>query len=127
MALNIIKTTRVSPATNSSPDSTNSLILPLTFFDLRWIRSHPTQQVLFYKLSHSESSREHFHTSILPKLSLSLSLVLRHYLPLAGHLTWWTPHDPKPRITVSNDSTVSLTIAESEADFSIVSGKGLRL
>ncbi|CAH2079819.1 unnamed protein product [Thlaspi arvense] len=57
--------------------------------------------------------------------SLSLSLVLRHYLPLAGRLTW-DPQDPKPCIVVSKDETVSLTIAETNADFSVASGDGLR-
>lgn len=126
MALDNIKISRISPARDSSRDSVESLVTPLTFFDLRWVRSHPTQQVIFYKLSGSESSRECFHAVILPKLKLSLSLVLRHYLPLAGRLTWRVPEDPKPRIIVSNDSAVSLVVAESDADFSSVSGKGLR-
>ncbi|ESQ32554.1 hypothetical protein EUTSA_v10005681mg, partial [Eutrema salsugineum] len=83
MALKLIKICRVSPAPDSSNDSVDPLVLPLTFFDLRWVRSHPTQQAIFYKLSES-SSREFFHSVILPKLELSLSLVLRHYLPFAG-------------------------------------------
>ncbi|CAA7022468.1 unnamed protein product [Microthlaspi erraticum] len=126
MALNVIKISRIRPATDSSRDSVESLVIPLTFFDLRWVRSHPTQKVIFYKLSGPESSRECFHAVILPKLQLSLSLVLRHYIPLAGRLTWWAPEDPKPRIVVSDESTVSLVVAETDADFSGVSGKGLR-
>ncbi|KAG7559272.1 Transferase [Arabidopsis thaliana x Arabidopsis arenosa] len=123
MALKIIKISRVSPATDSSRDSVDPLVLPLTFFDLRWVRSHPTQQVIFYKLF--KSSREFFYSVILPRLELSLSLVLRHYIPYAGHLTW-DPPNLKPHIVVFGHDTVSLTVAESDADFLFISSKGLR-
>ncbi|KAF8107305.1 hypothetical protein N665_0124s0096 [Sinapis alba] len=123
-ALQVIKTYRVSPATNPSrDDSVDPLILPLTFLDLRWVRSYPSQQVIFYKLP--ELSREFFHSVVLPKLSRSLSLSLQHYIPLAGHLTW-NQQDPKPQVIVFGHDTVKLTVAESNADFLLVSGKGLR-
>ncbi|ESQ32555.1 hypothetical protein EUTSA_v10004190mg [Eutrema salsugineum] len=125
MTLIVHKISRVNPATNSPHDSTGSLVLPLTFFDLRWLSFHPTERVIFYKLNKDDSSRESFFSVILPKLELSLSVVLRHYLPLAGRLTWDT-QDPKPRIVVFPDDYVSLTVAESDANFARVSGKGLR-
>ncbi|EOA15413.1 hypothetical protein CARUB_v10007455mg [Capsella rubella] len=125
MALNVIKTIRVSPATIFSDDSASFSNLPLTFFDLHFMKSLPTQQVMFYKLTESSSSRESFHSLILPKLELSLSIVLRHYLPLAGCLSW-EPKDPKPCIVVSKHDTVSLTIAETGLDFSFASGNGIR-
>ncbi|CAA7055445.1 unnamed protein product [Microthlaspi erraticum] len=121
MALKVIKIVRVNPTTNSSDESLNSFSLPLSFFDLRWIKFHANKRVIFYKLT--ESSPESFHSLILPKLELSLSHVLCHYLPLAGRLTW-DPRDPKPCITVSKHDTVSLTVAETNADFSLVSGNG---
>ncbi|CAA7051840.1 unnamed protein product [Microthlaspi erraticum] len=124
MALKVTKISRVKPATNFSQDSVDSLVLPLTFFDLRWLKFHPTERVVFYKL-HTDSSRESFHSVILPKLERSLSVVLRHYLPLVGRLTW-DPQDPKPCIVVSPDDSLSFTVAESDADFSRVSGKGIR-
>ncbi|KAG7559278.1 Transferase [Arabidopsis thaliana x Arabidopsis arenosa] len=114
MALNVIKISRVSPATNT----VEPLVLPLTFFDLLWLKLHPTERVTFYKLT--ESSRDSFFSSILPKLEQSLSLVLSHFLPLSGHLKW-NPQDPKPRILVFPKDTVSLTVAESDADFSRIS------
>ncbi|CAA7051839.1 unnamed protein product [Microthlaspi erraticum] len=123
MSLKVTKISRVKPATNSSQDSVDSLVLPLTFFDLRWLRLHPTERVLFYEL-HADSSRESFHSVVLPKLERSLSVVLCHYLPLVGRLTW-DPQDPKPCIVVSPNDFVSLTVAESDADFSRVSGKGI--
>ncbi|ESQ32556.1 hypothetical protein EUTSA_v10005615mg, partial [Eutrema salsugineum] len=125
MTLMIHKISRVNPATNSPHDSIGSLDLPLTFFDLKWLKFHPTERVIFYKLNKDDSSRESFFSVILPKLSLSLSVVLRHYLPLTGRLTW-DPQDPKPRVVVFPDDYVSLTVAESDADFARLSGKGLR-
>ncbi|KAF8094841.1 hypothetical protein N665_0351s0010 [Sinapis alba] len=121
MAIKVTKTSRVNPATNSSHNTTNSLLLPLSFFDLRWIKFHPTERVIFYKLDKYNS----FHSLILPNLEHSLSTVLRHYLPLAGHLRW-DPQDPKPHILVLPDEYVTLIVAESDADFSFLSGKGLR-
>ncbi|ESQ32558.1 hypothetical protein EUTSA_v10005266mg [Eutrema salsugineum] len=122
MALNVIKISHISPLLDSSRKY--PFILPLTFFDLRWLNFPPTQQVIFYKLS--ESSRESFYSVILPKLEQSLSVILRYYLPLAGHLKWY-PHDLKPCIVVLPHDTVSLIVAEcSDADFSSVSSKGLR-
>ncbi|WZZ01583.1 hypothetical protein YC2023_073911 [Brassica napus] len=123
--ITVTKISRVNPATNSSHDTTNSLVLPLTFFDLRWVKFHPTERVIFYKLDKDNSSRESFHSLILPKLELSLSAVLRHYLPLAGRLRW-DPQDTKPHILVLPNDSVKLIVAESDADFSIISGKGLR-
>ena len=122
MTTNIIEVARVTPATDS--DSVlNSLKIPLTFFDLPWLLFSPVKRVFFYKLT--ESTREHFPSFILPKLKLSLSLVLRNYLPLAGRITW-DPNEPKPSIVVSPNDAVSVTIAETEADFSLLSGYGQR-
>lgn len=123
MALNVIENVRVRPATKPSDDSVDSFSLPLNFFELRWIKFHPNQRVIFYRLT--ESSSETFHSHILPKLKLSLSHVLHYYLPLAGLLTW-DPQDPKPSITVSKNDTVSLTVAETDADFSFLTSNGLR-
>ncbi|CAG7872511.1 unnamed protein product [Brassica rapa] len=123
--ITVTKISRVNPATNSSHDTTNSLVLPLTFFDLRWVKFHPTERVIFYKLDKDNSSRESFHSLILPKLELSLSAVLRHYLPLAGRLRW-DPQDTKPHILVLPNDSVKLIVAESDADFYVISGKGLR-
>ncbi|ESQ51398.1 hypothetical protein EUTSA_v10017968mg [Eutrema salsugineum] len=119
MALNVIKISRVSPATNS----VEPLIIPLTFFDLMWLKRNPTERLTFYRLT--ESSRDCFYSLILPKLERSLSLALTHFLPLSGHLRWY-PQDPKPHIIVLPGDTISLTVAETSADFSFISGKGLR-
>ncbi|XP_010425762.1 PREDICTED: BAHD acyltransferase At3g29680 [Camelina sativa] len=120
MALNVIKISRVSPVTSS----TTPLLLPLTFFDLLWLKLSPIERVTFYKLT--ELSYVSFFSSILPKLELSLSLAISHFLPLSGHLKW-NPQDPKPRVFVFSQDTVSLTVAETDADFSRVSSKEIRL
>ncbi|KAG2291078.1 BAHD acyltransferase At3g29680-like [Brassica napus] len=121
MALNVIKISPVRPAT----PSLSPVILPLTFFDLLWLHLVPTNRVIFYKLTESSSSCDSFHSAILPKLERSLSLVLAHFLPLSGHLNW-DPQAPKPHILISPHDAVSLTVAETDADFSQNSTKGIR-
>ncbi|KAG2321603.1 hypothetical protein Bca52824_014816 [Brassica carinata] len=118
---------RVTPATESDSvlNSANSLTMPLTFFDLPWLLLNPVKQVFFYRLAASTSTREHFHSFILPKLKLSLSIVLRSYLPLSGRIIW-DPQEPKPSIVVSINDAVSVTVAETDADFSLLSGYGQR-
>ncbi|EOA24006.1 hypothetical protein CARUB_v10017219mg [Capsella rubella] len=125
MTLHIIDITRVTPAADSDSvlNSANSFSLPLTFFDLPWLLFHPVKRVFFYKLT--ESTHENFISIILPKLKLSLSLVLHNYFPLTGHITW-DPNESKPSIVVAPNDAVLVTIAESEADFSHISGYGQR-
>ncbi|MBA0802154.1 hypothetical protein Gohar_012479, partial [Gossypium harknessii] len=54
----------------------------------------------------------------------SLSLTLRHYLPLAGSLKW--PSDaPRPFILYAPDDGVSVIVAESDADFHRLSSNGI--
>ncbi|CAA7014325.1 unnamed protein product [Microthlaspi erraticum] len=125
MTLHVVEVARVTPAYDSDSilNSTNSLTIPLTFFDLPWLLFHPTKRVFFYRLA--ESTREHFHFFIVPKLKLSLSLALRNYLPLCGRITW-DPNESKPNIVVTQNDAVSVTIAETDADFSYLSGYGQR-
>ncbi|CAH2060991.1 unnamed protein product [Thlaspi arvense] len=80
MAYNLIKISRVGPAT----DLAEPLIVPLKFFDLVWLKDIPTNRVNFYELI--ESTRDSFYSVILPKLERSLSLVLTHFLLLSGQL-----------------------------------------
>ncbi|KAF8081954.1 hypothetical protein N665_0855s0009 [Sinapis alba] len=125
MTLRVVELARVTPAADSDSvlNSANSLAIPLTFFDLPWLVLPPVKRVFFYRLT--ESSREYFYAFILPKLKLSLSLVLPSYLPLTGRIIW-EPNEPKPNIVVSKNDAVSVTVAESDADFSVLSGYGQR-
>lgn len=94
----VVEISRVVPTAESVQNSDNSLAIPLTFFDLPWLLLQPVKVVFFYRLT--ELTRENFHSFMLPKLKLSLSLVLQSYLPLTGRVTW-DPNDPKPSIVVS--------------------------
>ncbi|XP_010435953.1 PREDICTED: phenolic glucoside malonyltransferase 1-like [Camelina sativa] len=115
-SLNIIEVARVTP---SNSDSSESLTLPLTFFDLFWFKLHPVERVIFYRLT--EATRHFFDAVIVPNLKTSLSSSLSHYLPLTGKLVW-EQLDTKPSIVYSPNDAVSFTIAESNADFSRFTG-----
>ncbi|PSR87732.1 Phenolic glucoside malonyltransferase [Actinidia chinensis var. chinensis] len=105
----ILDDCRVAP----TPSSTAQMSLPLTFFDVFWLKLHPNQRLFFYEASHQRST---FAETVLPKLKHSLAVTLQRYLPLAGNLIW-SPDSDKPIIQYIEGDTVSLTIAESEADF----------
>ncbi|GFZ19230.1 HXXXD-type acyl-transferase family protein [Actinidia rufa] len=74
-----------------------------------FLRSYPTQRVFFYDTTILSEV-------ILPNLKHSLSLTLQQYLPLAGNLIWPTDSG-KPIVQYVEGDKVSLTIAESDADF----------
>ncbi|KAL9293220.1 Malonyl-CoA:anthocyanidin 5-O-glucoside-6''-O-malonyltransferase [Arabidopsis thaliana] len=110
-AVNILEVVQVSPP------SSNSLTLPLTYFDLGWLKLHPVDRVLFYHVP------ELTRSSLITKLKSSLSATLLHYLPLAGRLVWHSIKT-KPSIVYSPDDkdAVYLTVAESNGDLSHLSG-----
>ncbi|KAL1202793.1 Phenolic glucoside malonyltransferase 1 [Cardamine amara subsp. amara] len=116
-SLNIIEAAQVTP---SNSDSSESLTLPLTFFDLYFFKLHAVERVIFYR--HTDATRSFFDSVIVPNLKSSLSSSLSHYLPLAGRLVW-DPLDPKPSIVYSPNDAVSFTVAESNADFSRLTSK----
>ncbi|XP_059451922.1 malonyl-CoA:anthocyanidin 5-O-glucoside-6''-O-malonyltransferase-like [Corylus avellana] len=116
-SVKVVDVFRVSPPP-TSPDSASPSSLPFTLFDILWLRFPPVQRVFFYEIPPTNAS---FLDSILPKLKHSLSLTLQDYLPLAGTLTW--PKDShKPIINYIEGDSVSLTLAESRADFYLLSG-----
>jgi len=99
-----------------SPSSSTQLSLPLTFFDLIWLRFHPVERIFFYTLPSSHSHPTFFFENFVPKLKSSLSLTLQHFLPLAGNIVW--PSDsPKPFIQFNpNEDGVSLLLAQCDDD-----------
>ncbi|KAL4652377.1 hypothetical protein ACB092_01G229000 [Castanea dentata] len=116
-SVKILEVCRVTPLPSSLVSATPSS-LPLTFFDILWLRFPPVERVFFYETSSTNTS---FMDSILPKLKHSLSLTLHHFLPLAGTFTW--PQDSlKPIINYTENDSVSLTVAESNANFYHLSG-----
>ncbi|WCJ25579.1 HXXXD-type acyl-transferase family protein [Euphorbia peplus] len=128
MALNsipvkITEVCQITPPLDSS-ESVTELTLPLTFFDTLWFKFHPVERIFFYELG-GDTDSSFFNSSILPKLKHSLSLTLLHYLPLAGNLIW--PSDsPKPFILYTFSDGVSFTVAESVADFHLLSKDFIR-
>ncbi|TQD74371.1 hypothetical protein C1H46_040083 [Malus baccata] len=115
-SVKVVEVCRVAPKPSSLPDSAHpdDVSLPLTFFDLRWLRFPPPQFLSFYNMPSFDPS--HFFDSILPKLKTSLSATLQHFVPLAGNLTW--PLDsPMPLLNYVKGDAILLTIAESDTDF----------
>ncbi|MED6110869.1 hypothetical protein PIB30_046947 [Stylosanthes scabra] len=117
----VVQLCSVSPpplngTTTSSSSSSSSIFMPLTFFDIIWLRFPPVERLFFYKFPNYPSSNSFFYDSVLPNLKHSLSLTLQHFLPLVGNIIW--PSDsPKPVIHyVPNQDSVTLTIAESNDD-----------
>ncbi|KAL0015110.1 hypothetical protein SO802_002179 [Lithocarpus litseifolius] len=116
-SVKILEVCRMTPLPSSLVSATPSS-LPLTFFDILWFRFSPVERVFFYETSSTNTS---FVDSILPKLKYSLSLTLHHFLPLTGTFTW--PQDSlKPIINYTENDSVSLTVAESNANFYHLSG-----
>ncbi|XP_062095544.1 phenolic glucoside malonyltransferase 1-like [Humulus lupulus] len=113
----ILEVSHVAPFT-ASPQSTTHFSLPLTMFDTLWFKFSPVQRLFFYSLPETEDT---FFNSVLPKLKHSLSLALQYFLPLAGKLAW--PQDsPKPVVLYTRGDVVSVSVAESDADFDLLAG-----
>ncbi|XP_028806210.1 phenolic glucoside malonyltransferase 1-like [Neltuma alba] len=109
---------RIAPPPSSAKSS-----FCLTFFDLLWLRLHPVERLFFFSVPHLNPSS--FFHSIVPKLKRSLSLTLKHFLPLAGNIVW--PSDsPKPIVLHTPGDAVSLAIAVSDCDFDQVLDKSPR-
>ncbi|KAK9924925.1 hypothetical protein M0R45_033266 [Rubus argutus] len=115
-SVKVVQVCKVAPHPGSSASATpDHYSLPLSFFDIRWLRFAPVQRLYFYETLSSSST-----ASILEKLKASLSLTLQHFLPLAGNLTW-PQHSLKPILAYAKGDAVSLTVAESDADFDCLS------
>ncbi|KAM7252573.1 hypothetical protein ACFE04_008082 [Oxalis oulophora] len=111
-SIKIVEVTQVSPSKSIHDHNT----LHLTCFDLDLAPLPPVDHLFFYEFS--GSTREIIH-----KLKCSLSLTLCYYRALAGHLTWGLS-DPKPYVLCSQSDSVSVVIAESNADFYKLSSNG---
>ncbi|KAL2476800.1 Phenolic glucoside malonyltransferase 2 [Abeliophyllum distichum] len=94
------------------PTEVTELILPLTFFDIPWLYFHPVQRLLFYEFT---CSKPYFLEIIVPNLKESLTLILKHYIPLASNVLYPSSNE-KPVFRYMVGDSVSLTIAESSDD-----------
>ncbi|XP_068639037.1 anthocyanin 5-aromatic acyltransferase-like [Aristolochia californica] len=109
--VNVVEQRRVSPPPGSVPPAR----LTLTYFDVLWLQSPPVQQIFFYDFS---GSTQDFRDSYFPLLERSLSLALTLFYPLAGRLVPLTDSYPNDHVILySEGDSVSLTLAESRADF----------
>lgn len=100
----------VSPVLSAPAGPTR---LPLTYLDLPWLFFHPSQRLFFYDYPHPASR---IASAALPLLKSSLSLALRLFYPLAGHLH----AAPARRPTIACPPTsacVGFKVAESGDDF----------
>ncbi|KAJ4847537.1 hypothetical protein Tsubulata_003965, partial [Turnera subulata] len=112
--IKVVEVSRVTPySSGGANESSTDFSVPLTFFDIYWLKFPPVKRICFYKLSTGPSSTPaYFNTVILPKLKHALSLTLPHFLPLSGNLVW-PPHAAKPSIVYKPKDGVWLTVAES--------------
>ncbi|KAF9663822.1 hypothetical protein SADUNF_Sadunf17G0091900 [Salix dunnii] len=117
--MKIMDVCQVTPASESATEFS----LPLTFFDIIWLKFPPVERIFFYKLTGLSPS--FFNSAVLPDLKRSLSHALLHFLPLAGNLTW-PPQATKPIILYTPNDGVELTVGESNADFHHLSCNGVR-
>ncbi|KAH6788937.1 hypothetical protein C2S51_003943 [Perilla frutescens var. frutescens] len=106
------------------PPPTDEVSIPLSFFDMKWLHFHPLRRLLFYD---HPCSKPQFLDAIVPHLKQSLSLTLKHYLPVAGNLLYPSSNtDQKPRLRCVAGDSVPLTIAESTTDFDMLTGNHAR-
>nr|URM60597.1 malonyltransferase [Cistanche tubulosa] len=120
MTTTLLETCRVPPPAGAAA----VLSVPLSFFDFIWIHFHPIRRLLFY--SYPNCSRPYFLETLAPQLKQSLSLALKHYLPLSGNLLYPSNTEQKPVFRYVDGDSVSLTVAESVRDFDELVGNHAR-
>ncbi|KAL2466400.1 HXXXD-type acyl-transferase family protein [Abeliophyllum distichum] len=107
----------------TSPDTVTEVTLPLVHFDITWLYFHPVHRLLFFDFP---CSKAYFLDTIVPRLKQSLSLTLKHFLPLAGNIVH--PIDSgRPMSRYAVGDSVSLTIAEYDKDFNQFTGNHPRV
>ncbi|KAG9450711.1 hypothetical protein H6P81_010676 [Aristolochia fimbriata] len=113
-AVKVLERRQVSPPPGSVPPAT----LSLTFFDGLWLPMLSLVRRLFFYDLPAGTSTDDFRRSHLPLLERSLSLALSVYYPLAGRFVRKPDSDLGDGvIRYSDGDSVSLTVAESDADF----------
>ncbi|KAK4420498.1 Anthocyanidin 3-O-glucoside 6''-O-acyltransferase [Sesamum alatum] len=115
----LLESCRIAPA----PGGAAELSLPMTFIDIMWLHFHPIRRLLFFEFP---CSKAYFLETLVPKLKESLSLTLKHYLPLAGNIVYPSNTENKPIIRYVAGDSVSVAIAESANDFDNLVGNHAR-
>ncbi|KAK6162467.1 hypothetical protein DH2020_002308 [Rehmannia glutinosa] len=107
-SITIYERCRIAPPTDNAATGKS---LPLVFFDMVWLHFSPIQRLLFYQFP---CSQKHFLETIVPNIKKSLSLTLKHFLPLAGNLIYPLNNSAlMPEFRYIPGDSVSITIAES--------------
>ncbi|KAI3470017.1 hypothetical protein Pfo_026680 [Paulownia fortunei] len=117
--ITLLETCRIPPP----PGEAAELSVPLSLFDVLWLHFHPIRRLLFYDYP---CSKAYFLKTLVPKLKESLSLTLKHYLPVAGNLSYPLNTEKKPIFRYVAGDSVSLIIAESSNDFDELIGNHAR-
>ncbi|XP_045814020.1 phenolic glucoside malonyltransferase 1-like [Trifolium pratense] len=113
----VIEVCNIEPFHEPTKPSQSPTSLPLTFFDLLWLRFPPVERLFFYEFTNSTNI---FYETFLPNLKQSLSLTLQHFLPFAGNIVW-PIGSSKPIINYVPGDFVSLTVVESNSSFKDIS------
>ncbi|XP_059301404.1 phenolic glucoside malonyltransferase 1-like [Lycium ferocissimum] len=105
------------------PGGAAELTLPLTYFDHMWFSFGRMRRILFYKFP---ISKPDFVQTIIPTLKDSLSLVLKHYIPLAGNIVCPLDSSGYPELRYVMGDSVSVTFSETDMDFNYLIGNNPR-
>ncbi|XP_045813002.1 phenolic glucoside malonyltransferase 1-like [Trifolium pratense] len=109
----VVEVCNIEPFHEPTKPSQSPTSLPLTFFDLLWLKFPPVERLFFYEFTNSTNF---FYETFLPNLKHSLSLTLQHFLPFAGNIVW-PIGSAKPIINYVSGDFVSLTVVESNSSF----------
>ncbi|XP_047943952.1 malonyl-coenzyme:anthocyanin 5-O-glucoside-6'''-O-malonyltransferase-like [Salvia hispanica] len=107
----VLETYRIQPPAGVAAE----LFLPLSFFDMTWLHFSPIRRLIFYNHPCSEAE---FSNTIVPNLKHSLSLTLKHYIPVVANLLYpLNTEASKPVFRYISGNSIPLTIAVSSLDF----------
>nr|BAF49288.1 hydroxycinnamoyl-CoA:anthocyanin 5-glucoside-6'''-O-hydroxycinnamoyltransferase [Eustoma grandiflorum] len=113
----VLQKCQISPPPDTKDEE---LTLPITFLDIPWLHLYKMQSLLLYDFPHPKT---HFLDTIIPNLKSSLSLTLKHYLPLAGNLLMpIKTGKPKLHYSLADGDTFPLIFSESAQDFISLKG-----
>ncbi|XBI74375.1 hypothetical protein VPH35_067932 [Triticum aestivum] len=116
--LRVLHTALVTPSDDDLPPHS----LPLTFFDVKWLRGPPVQRLFLYRLQ----DHHHHHGNVqqlFSDLRASLSKALNLFYPLAGHVCL-APHTNRYELFYQPGDGVSFTVAEYDADIDDLTSDG---
>ncbi|GJN28220.1 hypothetical protein PR202_gb16319 [Eleusine coracana subsp. coracana] len=108
-SVRVVDTVLVHPSSATSAEETS---LPLTFYDVFWLRTPPVQRVFFYRLDAGADV-----DVILSSLRDSLSQAVGVFFPLAGRLRLAPGTTNRYELHYRPGDAVAFTVAESDDDF----------